>query len=135
MTNPFRVIHRVFSDVTEVAIFQPGKVKPIERHQGPWTAAAALALIGTTAACHKDFAVIGLPGALLLAAGVVAVVLHWSRIDTEALQRSYVAAALVGVFGLLYQAAALWPARAALSFWLTAAWVIYLRHRTTEQRR
>lgn len=135
MTNPFRIIHRVFSDVTDVAIFRPEKVKPIETHRGPWIAAVALALIGSTAACHKDFSTIGLPGALLLGAGVVAVILHWSRIDTEALQRSYVAAALVGVFGLLYQAAALWPARAALSFWLTAAWVIYLRQRTTEQRR
>lgn len=130
MKNPFLTIHRLFSDVTDVAIFKPEKVRPVDGYKGAWIAAGVLAFIGTTAACHKDFAIIGVPGAALLAAGVVAVIVHWSRINTEAMQRSYVAAALVGVFGLLYQVAAFWPAKAALSFWLAAAWVIYLRHRT-----
>lgn len=135
MRNPFRPVHRTFSDVADVMLFQPGKVGTIEGYSGQWTVAGVLCFVGMVAACYIDMPEMGVSGASLLGAAVLGVLIYWSRLDNEALQRSYVCAGTTGAFGVVYMVATTLPAKAVLTLWLAAAWLVYLRARMASPRR
>ena len=127
--NPLRLIHRLFSDTTDMLLFRSSRIPNVAAYSAQWTAAVVLLFIGAVLNTRHDLHA-SLPIAAAAGAVLVGLVTFWASMDEEQAQRTYVISVSLGVVSAI---SSLWAGQIielVLSVWMIAAYFVFMNTRT-----